>query len=218
MEDLASQEDFYQQIGFSVRIGFGERPAILVIDMCRGITEPGHPLSIDMSAAFEPMTRMLGLARERGVPVIYTTVAYTPPHLADGGTFVAKIPLLRELVEGSPLTEIDSRCAPQRGDIVITKKFPSAFYGTNLQSMLTSLKVDTTIVVGNSTSGCVRATVIDAVSGGFRVIIPRECVADRAPLSHAVNLFDMDAKYGDVMSTTNVIQYLQQNLVEVAGV
>lgn len=208
MKDLASQKDFYAQIGFSTRIGFGERPAILVIDMCRGITEAGHPLSIDMDDAFGPLNAMLAAARRKGLPIVYTTVAYTPPHLADGGMFVKKIPLLNDLVEGSALTEIDPRCAPLPGEIVLTKKFPSGFYGTNLQSLLTGLGIDTTIIVGNSTSGCVRATVIDAVSGGFRVIIPRECVADRAPLSHAVNLFDMDAKYGDVVASADAIGYL----------
>lgn len=208
MKDLASQQDFYQQIGFSVRIGFGERPAILVIDMCRGITEAGHPLSIDMDHSIGPMKSMFELARSKGVPVIYTTVAYTPSHYADGGTFVEKIPLLRELTLGSELSEIDPRIAPAPDEIVITKKMPSGFYGTNLQSLLTGLGIDTTIVVGNSTSGCVRATVIDAVSGGFRVILPRECIADRAPLSHAVNLFDMDSKYGDVVAASEVIEYL----------
>lgn len=208
MADLASQQDYYEQIGFSVRTGFGKRPAILVIDMCRGITEPGHPLSIDMDHSIKPMQSMFALARDKGVPVIYTTVAYAPPHFADGGTFVEKIPLLRELSLGSPLTEIDPRIPPAPGEIVITKKFPSGFYGTNLQSLLTGLGIDTTIVIGNSTSGCVRATVIDAVSGGFRVILPRECVADRAPLSHAVNLFDMDSKYADVVATAEVIEYL----------
>lgn len=210
MEDLASQQDFYQQLGFSVRIGFGERPAILVIDMCRGITEPGHPLSIDMNHSIGPMRAMFETARSRDVPIIYTTVAYTSPHYADGGAFVEKIPLLRELIIGSPLTEIDPRIAPAPGDVVITKKFPSGFHGTNLHSLLTTLGIDTTIVVGNSTSGCVRATTIDAVSGGFRVILPRECIADRVPLSHAVNLFDMDSKYGDVVAASEVIDYLSR--------
>jgi maleamate amidohydrolase len=210
VSDLGSQQDYYDQIGFSTRIGFGDRPAILVIDMCRGITEAGNPLSIDMDRSFAPMNAMLRAARDKSWPVVYTTVAYTPPHFADGGTFVKKIPLLYELAEGSPHTEIDPRCAPQRGDVVMVKKFPSGFYGTHMQSLLTQLGIDTTIVVGNSTSGCVRATVIDAVSGGFRVIIPRECVADRAPLSHAVNLFDMDAKYGDVVPASEVLEYLER--------
>jgi len=210
VKDVASQEDLYRRIGMNERIGYGERPAVLVIDMCRGITERGHTLSIDMDHALAPLNEILDVARRRNVPVIYTTVAYTPPHLADGGTFVRKIPLLREFVEGSPLTEIDPRCAPARGDILLTKKFPSGFYGTNLQSILTSLGVDTTIVTGNSTSGCVRATVCDAVSGGFRVIVPRECVADRAPLSHSVNLFDMDSKYADVVAAADVVKYLSE--------
>ena len=208
MDDLSRQRQLYQNIHLSDRIGFGERPAVLVIDMCRGMTEPGHRLSINMEAAFEPLQEILQAARRKGAPVIYTTVAYKPPDMLDGGMFIKKVSCLREYVEGSPLTEINPRCAPEADDIVITKKFQSAFCGTNLHSILTAVGIDTTIVVGTSTSGCVRATTIDAVSAGYRVIVPRECVADRAPLSHEVNLFDIDSKIGDVVTAAETIAYL----------
>ena len=104
--------------------------------------------------------------------------------------------------------EIDPRLPVEEVDHLFVKKFPSAFYGTNLQSMLTGLGVDTTIIVGNSTSGCVRATACDAISGGFRPVVPSDCVADRAPLSHQINLFDMNSKYADVMSSEDVLAYL----------
>lgn len=204
---IDDQHDYYASIGFSDRIGYGERPAILVIDMCRGITERGYKMFIDMETHIPRIQAIIDAARAIEAPVIFTTVAYHKD-LADAGMFGKKVPVVQELLHGSPLVEIEPRLAMQDSDHLITKKFPSAFYATHLQSMLTSQGVDTTIIVGNSTSGCVRATLIDAVSGGFRAIVPRDCVADRAPLSHDVNLFDIDSKYGDVTDSEEVVHYL----------
>lgn len=204
---INDQHEYYESIGFSERIGYGERPAVLVIDMCRGITERGHKMFIDMETHIPRIQAIVGAARSIGAPVIFTTVAYHE-NLADAGMFGKKVPLVQALIHGSPLVEIDPRLPMRNTDHLITKKFPSAFYATHLQSMLTGQRVDTTIIVGNSTSGCVRATLIDAVSGGFRAIVPRDCVADRAPLSHDVNLFDIDSKYGDVTDSEEVVQYL----------
>lgn len=209
MERIEEQERLYRRIGFGTRIGFGERPALLLIDFARGITEPGGPMSIPMDAEVAATARLLAAARGRRVPVVHTTVAYTPG-FKDGGTFVRKVPALRLLEEGRDATQIDPRLAPAPGEIVLVKKFASAFYGTTLQSLLASERVDTVIVTGNSTSGCVRATVVDACSGGFRVIVPRECVADRVALSHEVNLFDMDSKYADVVPAGEVLAYLER--------
>jgi maleamate amidohydrolase len=215
MSDLDQQQDYYAKIGFSERIGFGSRPAVLVIDMCRGITEAGNPMYIDMDEHIRHINAILDAAHAAVVPVIFFTVEYHPD-LADGGWFVRKIPLVQGLLVGSDASQIDPRLAMYPSDHLIKKKFPSGFYGTHLQSLLAHQGVDTTIVVGNSTSGCVRATAIDAISGGFRPIVPRDCVADRAPLSHAVNLFDIDSKYGDVVSAAEVIAYLQ-GLAPAAG-
>lgn len=209
MDRMTEQERHYEKIGFGSRIGFGERPALLLIDFARGITEPGGPMYIPMDAEIAHTARLLALARAKRIPVVHTTVAYTPG-FKDGGTFVKKIPTLRLLEEGKDATQIDPRLAPARGEVVLVKKFPSGFYSTNLQSLLTSERVDTVIVTGNSTSGCVRATVVDACSGGFRVIVPRDCVADRAALSHDVNLFDMDSKYADVVPASEVHAYLER--------
>lgn len=209
MKELDSQQDYYDNIGFSERLGFGQRPAVLVIDMCRGITERGRDMFIDMDDHIPRIRSILDGARAIGAPVVFTTVAYHPD-LADAGTFGKKVPLVQALQHGSELVDIDPRLPVAESDHLMVKKFPSGFYGTHLQSMLTGLGVDTTIVVGNSTSGCVRATVCDAVSGGFRPIVPKDCVADRAPLSHSVNLFDMDAKYADVVSSDEVLSYLAE--------
>ena len=203
---METQQSHYDNIGFSDRTGFGSRPAILVIDMCRGITEPGK-MYIDMDMHIPRIASILDAARSVGAPVIFTTVAYHTD-LSDAGMFGKKARLVQNFLYGSPLVDIDPRLPVLDTDHLMVKKFPSAFYGTNLQSMLTGIGVDTTVVVGNSTSGCVRATVCDSVSGGFRTIVPEDCVADRAQLSHTVNLFDMDAKYADVVSSEAVVSYL----------
>ena len=206
MTDIDSQQNYYDKIGFSERLGFGKRPAVLVIDMSRGITEPGK-MYIDMDEHIPRIQAINEAARRIGAPVVFTTVAYHKD-LADAGTFGQKVPLVQNLLYGSTDVEIDPRLPMEEADHLLVKKFPSAFYGTNLQSMLTGLGVDTTIIVGNSTSGCVRATTCDAISGGFRPVVPSDCVADRAPLSHEVNLFDMDSKYADVMPSAEVLTYL----------
>ncbi len=203
---METQQSHYDNIGFSDRTGFGSRPAILVIDMCRGITEPGK-MYIDMDAHIPRIAAILDAARYAGAPVIFTTVIYHRD-LSDAGMFGRKARLVQDFIYGSPLVDIDPRLPVLDSDHLMVKKFPSAFYGTNLQSMLTGTGVDTTIVVGNSTSGCIRATVCDSVSGGFRTVVPEDCVADRAQLSHTVNLFDMDAKYADVVSSEAVVSYL----------
>ena len=208
MKEIDSQQTYYEQIGFSERLGFGERPAVLVIDMCRGITEPGK-MYIDMDAHIPRIQAINEAARRIGAPVIFTTVAYHED-LADAGTFGKKVPLVQNLLYGSAAVEIDPRLPVEESDHLLVKKFPSAFYGTNLQSMLTGLGVDTTVIVGNSTSGCVRATACDAISGGFRPVVPSDCVADRAPLSHQVNLFDMDSKLADVMPSAEVLEHMER--------
>ena len=195
--------------GFGSRIGFGERPAMLVIDMARAFCDPSFTVGADQSPAVESIARLLEPARERGVPVYFTTVAYLPSGV-DGGTFVQKIPALRDLLVDDPAaTEIDPRIAPVEGEVVLVKKYPSAFFHTHLVSMLITQQIDTLIVTGCSTSGCIRATAIDAVSYGYRVIVPEEAVADRWPAPHEANLFDIDTKYGDVVPESEVAGYLR---------
>jgi maleamate amidohydrolase len=206
MVDIVSQQAYYDNIGFSERLGFGERPAVLVIDMCRGITEPGK-MFIDMDEHIPHINAINVAARRVGAPVIFTTVAYHKD-LSDSGTFGQKVPLVQNFLFGSEGVEIDPRLPVEDVDHLLVKKFPSAFYGTNLQSQLTGLGIDTTIIVGNSTSGCVRASACDAISGGFRPVVVSDCVADRAPLSHQINLFDMDSKYADVVPSDDVLSYL----------
>lgn len=206
---MEGSEPFYTKLGFGTRIGLGERPALVVIDMARAFCDPAYKVGTDQTAALEAIAELLPTAREQGVPVYFTTVAYRADG-RDGGTFGEKVPALRELVVDDPAaTEIDPRIAPVEGEVVYTKKYPSAFFQTHLLSMLIVDRIDSLILTGCSTSGCVRATAVDAVSYGYRVAVPVQAVADRWEGPHEAALFDIDAKYGDVVSVAEVVEYLR---------
>lgn len=211
-----TRESNYKGV-FDGRIGFGERPAIIAIDFIKAYTTRGATFFgqavVDAVKASVPL---LSAARKASVPIIYTKVLYHPSGF-DGGLFVKKVPALRKLVADDPLTEIDPLIGPQPEDLVIVKNYASCFFGTSLASTLNSSKIDTTILIGCSTSGCVRATAVDAVQYGFRAIVPRECVGDRHKEPHDANLFDINAKYGDVMPVSEVIAYLQALRWQPAG-
>ncbi len=197
----------YEEHGIGSRVGFGSRPAVLVIDMSVAFNDPAYRVGADQTPAVNAITTLLREARARSVPVLFFTTAYEAGGL-DGGMFVRKIPALLDLRVGDPAVEIDPRLAPAPGEPVITKKFSSAFFQTHLPSLLLALGVDTLVLTGCSTSGCIRATAVDAVSHGYRVIVPFECVSDRAEGPHYASLFDIDSKYGDVLSLAEVLTHL----------
>jgi len=203
-----SREENYKGV-FDNKIGFGKSPAIVVIDFINAYTTPGAAFFgqgvVDAVKASVPL---LSAARSKSVPIIYTKVLFHSSG-ADGGLFIKKVPALRAMVPGEPLAEIDPLVAPKPADIVIVKNYPSCFFGTSLASTLMGFGVDTTILIGCSTSGCVRATAIDAIQYGYRVIVPSECVGDRHQAPHDANLFDINAKYGDVMPVADVIAHLK---------
>jgi len=204
-----NREQNYQGV-FDTNIGFGERPAIIVIDFIRAYTTKGAPFfGQGVVDAVDHSVPLLAAARSAKVPIIYTKVLYHPSGL-DGGLFVKKVPALRTLVAGEPLAEIDPKITPHPEDLVIVKNYPSCFFGTTLQSTLMGLEVDTLILIGCSTSGCVRAAAIDAIQYGYRVVVPRECAGDRHDAPHDANLFDINAKYGDVVPKTKVIDYFKE--------
>jgi maleamate amidohydrolase len=197
-----------EQGPFGTRIGWGKRPALLIVDFMRGYTLPGEPFYAPAVALAVACTvPLLAAARKSEIPVIFTKVQYSGGG-AEGGLFVRKIPALRRLLPGSVAAEPVPELAPQGNEVVLTKQYASAFFGTPLASMLTAQGVDTIVLAGCSTSGCVRATAVDGMQHGFRVIVPRECVGDRAPEPHLANLFDIDAKYGDVEAVATVIAKL----------
>jgi maleamate amidohydrolase len=210
--------------GYGARGGFGKRPAVLVIDVsynfCGDRPEPilesvkrwpnscGERAWVGVAA----IRRLIEAARAKGVPIIYTTNAYRADRW-DLGIFHTKNARVQEWSSGTAATNLDgdaivAEIAPGPRDILVLKQMPSAFHGTRLQSYLTLLNCDSVIVTGATTSGCVRASVIDAFSQNFRVIVAEEGCFDRCQASHAINLCDMNAKYADVISTTEVINYV----------
>jgi nicotinamidase-related amidase len=161
--------------------------------------------------------RLLAAARASRFPVFYTTVAYDSAGKERAAVFIDKVPALLTLEAGSRWVEIDPRLEPQAGEPVVKKLFASAFYGTALASLLAAQQVDGVIVTGASTSGCVRATAVDALQHGYRVVVPREAVGDRNAAAHEANLYDIDAKYGDVLPLDEVLVHLEQFAVARAG-
>lgn len=196
--------------GFHGRAGFGSRPALVVIDVNVGFTSPESPLVCDLEEVVAAIRTLLEDARRAEIPVVFTTVSYTEDDKRTAAAFLDKVPALLTLEAGSPWAEIDPRIAPLEDEPVLNKLFASAFFGTALSSLLAANGCDSLIVTGASTSGCVRATVVDAIQHGYRPIVPREAVGDRNPDAHAANLFDIDAKYGDVVPLAEVVEHLEE--------
>ena len=194
--------------GFHGRAGFGTRPALIVVDMSVGFTDPGSPLHCDLEEVVGAIAQLLAASRAARYPVLYTTVAYDDAGKEAATVFIDKVPALLTLEAGSRWVEIDPRLAPQPGEPVVKKLFASAFYKTPLASLLAAQQVDGVIVTGASTSGCVRATAVDALQHGYRVVVPREAVGDRNLAAHEANLYDIDAKYGDVLALQDVLAFL----------
>ena len=205
-EETAS---FYQQRGLGARTGFGRHPAILVVDMQVALDDPAYRIGADQTPAVEAIASLLRRARELAVPIVYVRTGYRPD-FRDSGMFGRKMPSIADLQIGTPGYEIDPRLAPQDDDLIVEKKYPSAFFQTNLSSLLVAAGVDTVVLTGCSTSGCIRAAAIDAVSSGYHLVVPVECVSDRAEGPHWASLFDIDAKYGDVMYLADVLEELSR--------
>ncbi len=196
--------------GFGERGGFGHRPALIVVDMTLGFTDPESPLGSDLDGPVEAIQKLLEAARQAEIPVVFTTVAYRESDKLTAAAFIDKVPVLLTLEAGSRWAKIDPRIAPRTEEPILNKLFASGFFGTGLSSLLTAAGVDTLIVTGASTSGCVRATVVDALQYGFRPVVPREAVGERNPDAHKANLYDVDSKYGDVVSVEEILEYLDE--------
>ncbi|HEX2110004.1 MAG TPA: isochorismatase family protein [Gaiellaceae bacterium] len=207
---FSADSSVYQRRGFQRRIGFGERPALINIDLANAWTRPGNPFSCNgMDVIIRGVQRLLAATRAKTLPVVFTTTAYaiTEGANSDMGLWNRKIPL-EALQLGTDAVAIDERIAPEPDEQVIVKKRASAFHGTYLSSFLNAHRVDTVIVTGVTMAGCVRHTVEDAIAEGFRPIVVRECVGDRVPGVVEWNLFDIDAKFGDVEPLERVLEYL----------
>lgn len=205
MED---KQEIYRQADLGGRVGFGERPALLVVDFQKSFCTPDYVGGADFSEAVQNTATLIGACRGQDMPVIYTVVAYLDPQ-REAGRFLEKCPALKWSVIGADAVALDPRLGRLASEPCLVKKYASSFFGTDLGSMLVLLGVDTLIVTGCTTSGCVRATVVDGMQHGYRVVVPRECVADIAAEPHEANLFDIDAKYGDVLTLDEMLQHVQ---------
>jgi maleamate amidohydrolase len=192
---------------FDGSLPFGNHPALIVIDMVEAYLQPGSPLYAGVEDAAASAARLVAAARAAGLPVIFTNVEYAPGG-ADGGVFYRKVPALAVFQKGSPLGAFPAMLSPEQGDLVITKRYASAFFATHLAATLTSLGVDTLIIAGVSTSGCVRATALDACQNGFLPFVVRDACGDRHAAPHEANLFDLQAKYAEVVSEARVLELL----------
>jgi maleamate amidohydrolase len=205
----AGDAGFFTQRGFGGRLGFGERPAVLVIDLSNGFTDPGQPLGSDLTPQIEATNVLTRIARDKAVPVLFSTVRYEAAGVRDAGLWSRKMRGQVTLHIDGKGHELDRRLLRADGDTVLYKKYASCFFGSDLTSRLVNEGVDTLIMTGTSTSGCVRATAVDAVQLGFRPMVVAEGVGDRSHASHRQSLFDIDTKYGDVVSLAETEAYLR---------
>ncbi len=207
--DKALQEimEFYSSQGMARELGFGANPALLIIDFQKGLSDETRPAGCNLDSEIENTAVLLQKARDKAIPIFFFVISYKDPSI-EGGRMAQKLPALANFTEESDNVEIDSRLTPQPNEQVITKKYFSCFYGTHLDASLRVLQVDTLIITGCITSGCIRASATDSITYGFRPIIPRECVGDRAQIPHEVNLMDIHARCGDVLPLQRVLDYL----------
>jgi len=198
MDEIAS--------GFGGSLGFGRRAALILIDLMHGYFDDGSPFQLPSSDCLSSASRVLEAARESGTMVVHTKVVLGPDAV-DGGVFVKKIPALRAYIGVNAANELMAEVAPLSSELVVVKQYASAFLGTSLASTLQASGVDTLIITGVSTSGCVRATGVDAIQLGFIPKVVRDAVGDRAPGPHEANLYDLQAKYADVVTEREILDY-----------
>lgn len=186
---------------FGREVGWGQSPLLLVIDVTRAFTEPDRPLGSDCTRLLAQVNALARAARAGGIPIMFTRVAYESPDLSDAGLWVRKIGRLDDLVDGGEGVQMDPRLEVTADDPVLTKKYASCFFGTDLTGRLLAARVDTLVIAGLSTSGCIRATAVDAIQLGFRPIVVEDAVGDRWEDAHRQALADLQAKYADVATT-----------------
>lgn len=194
----------YQNAGFTGRLSWGRSPALIIIDFCLAYLDPASPLYAGVEAARDSAARLLRAARAAHLPVLHTEVRFAPGGI-DGGIFYRKVPALRVFEAGSALARPAPELAPHPGEVVIVKQYASAFFGTSLASTLTARQIDTLVIAGVSTSGCVRASAVDACQHGFIPFVCRDATGDRDSRPHDANLFDLQAKYAEVVDEAFIL-------------
>jgi maleamate amidohydrolase len=199
----------YQQQNFGNHIGFGRRSALLIVDFTVGFNDPALFGGGNIDAAIQRTVGLLEFFRRRKLPIAFTRIVYAEDG-SNAGVFCMKAPNLRMLTESHPAGDIVPQLRPQQGELVIRKTEPSAFFGTGLAPWLVQQGADTVVVTGCTTSGCVRASVVDAMSHNFRPMVARDCVGDRALGPHEANLFDMAQKYADILERDEITAALEK--------
>ncbi len=199
----------YEAAGFGGRVGWGERPALLVIDMAAAWTDTTEELGSDLAGVLDAIVRILEVTRRKSLPVYFTTMAYDPALREAGRVALKKTPHLAKMIRGSARVQLAPQLDRRPTEVFIEKPRASAFAGTNLRAMLIDDVVDTVIIVGCSTSGCIRATCDSAFNENLHVIVPAEAVGDRSYTAHEASLFDIDQRYGDVVPLVDVISHLE---------
>jgi maleamate amidohydrolase len=207
-EDAAA---VYSRAGLGHSLQRGQRPAVLVVDLTRGFTDPACTLGFDLTSVVRATRRLLDVARPTAIPVVFTAIAFDGEN--DAGIWMQKMGALRELQAGSRWCELDPRLERRESEPLVVKRGASGFFGTNLGAILVAKNIDTVILCGATTSGCIRATAVDLLQHGWPTLVPRECVGDRARAPHEANLFDIDAKYADVVSLDDAITYLRDDVI-----
>ena len=205
MDDTAA---VYARQGYGQTMGFGARPALLVVDFTNGFADPNLLGGGNIGAAIDRTVPLLAAARERNLPIVFSIHAYAADG-SDFGLFVRKNKTLKKLMVGSHAATITDKLRPRDGELVVTKRHPSLFFGTDVIGWLVERQVDTAIIAGCSTSGCIRSTAVDALCLGLRPIVVRDCVGDRATEPHEANLFDLQQKYADVISLDATLKHLE---------
>lgn len=206
----------YPAAGLGGRLSPGERPAVVVVDLALGFTDPACPLGSNLDAVVAATRRLLDAARAAGAPVVFTTIALAADG-QEGSLWRQKMPALSWLTEGSRWVELDPRLGRVETEPVVVKRAASGFAGTGLAALLTTWSADSLVVCGATTSGCVRATAVDAAANNFRVIVAQDACFDRSAFAHAANLFDIHMKYGDVVTTAELLAMLPATVAQPAG-
>lgn len=200
-------DDIYRKQTFGSATGFGKSTALLIVDFVNGFVDPDILGGGNIAVAVRNSRPLLAFFRKAGLPVFFTRIVYDEDG-TDAGIWCEKVPRLRTLTASNPASHVVADLAPQPGEMVIRKTQASAFFGTHLVTLLIAKRIDTLVIAGCTTSGCIRASVIDAMSHNFRPVVAQDCVGDRAMGPHEANLFDIRNKYADVLTADEIVAHL----------